>query len=64
MLFKYKKLVIGTVAVPPKEIAPILKYKNSFGEGVPYGDPNSGILFIANYFKFKDGKAHIITKVI
>jgi len=49
ILFKYKKLVIGSIVVPPKEIAPILKYKNSFGEGVPYGDPNSGIYLLFNY---------------
>ncbi|KRX03942.1 Cytochrome b5-like heme/steroid binding domain [Pseudocohnilembus persalinus] len=43
VLTKYKKFVIGKI--DPTELpaikAPILKFKNSFGEGIPFGDPNS-----------------------
>ena len=38
---KYKNLIVGVLSTPkPVAIAPILSYKNSFGEGIPMGDPN------------------------
>lgn len=38
---KYKNLIIGILNNPkPSVQAPILNYKNSFGEGIPMGDPN------------------------
>ncbi|KRX03468.1 Cytochrome b5-like heme/steroid binding domain [Pseudocohnilembus persalinus] len=43
VLHKYHdKLCIGKVKdLRTKPIAPLLKYKNSYGEGIPYGDPNN-----------------------
>lgn len=42
VLTKYNKFVIGKVdsADIPAVKAPILKFENSFGDGIPFGDPN------------------------
>lgn len=33
-------MVIGRIDLPPQEKAPLLNFENSFGEGIPFGDPN------------------------
>lgn len=38
---KYEKLVVGRVKKDPLEPSPISQFKDTFGEGVPFGDPNS-----------------------
>jgi hypothetical protein len=32
--------VIGRVEKEAKELAPFLQFEGSFGEGIPFGDPN------------------------
>jgi hypothetical protein len=44
VLKKYEKLKIGELKESEKKYrnikAPLLEYKGSFGEGIPFGDPN------------------------
>lgn len=37
---KYEKLIIGRVEKEANEPAPFTQFKDVFGEGVPFGDPN------------------------
>lgn len=40
MLNKYQKLIIGRVEKEEKDPAPLSQFEGTFGEGIPFGDPN------------------------
>lgn len=52
-MYKYhEKLCIGKLSDPkPKEDVPMLAFKGSMGDGIPYGDANSVQGMMSPYYK-------------